>query len=125
MPKIPQSFTALAQMAVFPVQVPDEGIALCSADQFYVPDRSSKYAHVFRGRVPMLDLPDSVPMMRIRPLLDSDILKDKILYLDPHVTKRSVPIGRQVLDSASTDLYSSRVVYMGRYALFAAAGYCL
>ena len=125
MPKIPASFAALVQIPVFPVQVPDEGIALRSADEFYVPDRPSKYADVFRGRVPLLDLPDSVPMTRIRPLLDSDILKDKILYLDPHVTKRSVPNGRQVLDSTSTDLYSSRVVYMARYALITVAGYGL
>jgi hypothetical protein len=125
MQKIPPSFSALVQIAVFPVHVPDGGIALRAADEFYVPDRPSKYADVFRGRVPLLDLPDSVPMTRIRPLLDSDILKDKILYLDPHVTKRSVPNGRKVLDSTSTDLYSSRVVYMARYALITVTGYCL
>jgi hypothetical protein len=61
--------------------------ALRPIDGFYVPDRESKYANVFRERVALLELPDSVPMTRIRPLLESDILKDRIRYLDPHVTK--------------------------------------
>ena len=118
---IPGSFEVLAELAVFPVRVPEEGIALRPIDGFYVPDRASKYVDVFRGRVALLDLPDSVPISRIRPLLESDILKDKIRYLDLHVTKRSLPQGRQVLDSEATELYSSRVEYIARYVLLAAA----
>ena len=120
LPKIPLSFAALAQVAVFPVRVPAEGIALRSADGFYVPDVTSKYADVFRGRVALLELPTSIPMTRIRPLLESDIFKDKIRYLDEHVTKQSVPHGERVPDSAATKLYSSRVPYIARYVLFAA-----
>jgi len=120
MSSIPGSFKALAEMAAFPVRVPAEGIALRHIDGFYVPDRTSKYAKVFRERVPLLDLPDSVPMTRIRPLLESDILKDRIRYLDPHVTKRSLPQGKQVLDPDATELYSSRVEYIARYALLTA-----
>jgi len=119
--EIPLSFMALAQVAVFPVHVPAKGIALRSADGFYVPDVTSKYADVFRGRVALLELPTSIPMTRIRSLLKSDIFKDKIRYLDEHVTKRSVPQGERVLDSAATELYSSRVRYIATYVLFAAA----
>ena len=121
LPKVPLSFVVLAQVAVFPVQVPAEGIALRPAGGFYVPNVTSKYAEVFRGRVALLELPTSIPMTRIRPLLESDIFKDKIRYLDEHVTKRSVPHGKRVLDSAATELYSSRVRYIARYVLFAAA----
>jgi hypothetical protein len=120
MPTIPVSFKVLADISAFPVRVPAEGIALRPVDEFYVPDRGSKYAGVFRERVALLDLPDSVPMTRIRPLLESDILKDRIRYLDPHVTKRSLPQGKQVLDSDATELYSSRVEYIARYVLLAA-----
>jgi len=59
-------------------------------------------------------------MNRIRPLLESDILKDRIRYLDSHVTKRSLPQGKQVLDSDPTELYSSRVEYIARYVPIAA-----
>ena len=118
---IPGSFEVLAELAAFPVRVPKEGIALRRIDGFYVPDRASKYVGVFRERVPLLDLPDSVPIARIRPLLESDILKDRIRYLDLHVTKKSLPQGRQVLDSETTELYSSRVEYIARYALLAVA----
>jgi hypothetical protein len=118
---IPRSFEVLAEIAAFPVRVPGEGVRLRPIDGFYVPDRASKYADVFRERVALLDLPDSVPMSRIRPLLESDIFKDGIRHLDLHVTKRSVPQGKQVLDSDSTELYSSRVEYIARYALLAAA----
>jgi hypothetical protein len=120
MPSIPGSFKVLAEIAAFPVRVPAEGIALRPIDGFYVPDRASKYANVFRERVALLDLPDSVPITRIRPLLESDILKDRIRYLDPHVIKRSLPQGKQVLDSDATELYSSRVEYIARYVLLAA-----
>lgn len=120
MPSIPGSFKVLAGIAAFPVRVPAEGIALRPIDEFYVPDRASKYANVFRERVALLELPDSVPMTRIRPLLESDILKDRIRYLDPHVTKRSLPQGKQVLDPDATGLYSSRVEYMARYVLLGA-----
>lgn len=119
---LPPSFTTLPQVAVFPVHMPSEGIVLRPADGFYVPDTPSKYAEVFRGRVPLLDLPDSVPMTRIRPLFESDIFKDRIRYLDDHVTKRSVPDGRNVLDTAATELYSSRVAYIARYTLLTAVG---
>lgn len=118
---IPRSFEVLAEIAAFPVRVPGEGIALRPIEGFYVPDRASKYADVFRERVAILDLPDSIPITRIRPLLESDILKDKIRYLDQHVTKKSLPQGRQVLDDEATGLYSSRVEYIARYALLAAA----
>jgi hypothetical protein len=113
----PGSFKVLLEIAAFPVRVPGEGIALRPIDGFYVPDRESKYANVFRERVALLELPDSVSMTRIRPLLESDILKDRIRYLDPHVTKRSLPQGKQVLDSDATELYSSRVEYIARYVL--------
>lgn len=121
LPEVPLSFRVLAQVAVFPVQVPGEGIALRSADGFYVPDVTSKYANVFREQVELLELPVSIPMTRIRPLLESDILKDKIRYLDEHVTKQSVPHGKRVLDSTATELYSSRVRYIARYVPFAAS----
>jgi hypothetical protein len=117
LPKIPLSFAVLAQVAVFPVQVPAEGIALRPADGFYVPDATSKYADVFRGRVALLELPTSIPMTRIRPLLESDIFKDKIRYLDEHVTRQSVPRGKRVFDTTATKLYSSRVRYIARYVL--------
>lgn len=119
MPSIPGSFKVLAEIAAFPVRVPAEGIALRPIDELYVPDRASKYANVFRERVALLDLPDSVPMTRIRPLLESDILKDRIRYLDPHVTERPQPQGKQVLDSDATQLYSSRVDYIARCVLLA------
>lgn len=119
--EIPLSFAALAQVAVFPVQVPAEGIALRSADEFYVPGLTSKYVNVFRGRVALLELPTSIPIARIRALLESNIFKDKIRYLDEHVTKQSVPHGKRVLDSTATELYSSRVRYIARYVLFTTA----
>ncbi|KAI0302873.1 hypothetical protein B0F90DRAFT_1667473 [Multifurca ochricompacta] len=111
---VPPSLSTLAEIPVFPVSVPAEGIFLRGVGAFYVPDRSGKYADVFRERVGLLALPDSVPIARIRPLLESDIFKDKIRYLESEVTKRSVPQGRRVLDSDATELYSSRVEYVTR-----------
>lgn len=123
MPSVPSSFAALARIAAFPVQVPAEGSALRAVDEFYVPDKSGKYADVFRKHVALLDLPDSTPIARIRPLLESNVFRDRMRYLDEHVTKRFVPQGRRVLDSSATDLYSGRVEYFARYAPFGAAAY--
>jgi hypothetical protein len=117
MPGIPRSFQVLADMPAFPVRGASEGIVLRPIDGFYIPDKASKYAGVFRERVPLLDFPESVPMSRIRPLLECDVLKDKLRYLDRHVTKRSVPQGKRVLDTKATELYSSKVEYIARYAL--------
>ncbi|KAH9955853.1 hypothetical protein BC827DRAFT_1235201 [Russula dissimulans] len=111
---IPPSFASLAQLAVFPVYIPTGDIALRNADGFYAPDIPSKYADKFRGQVALLDLSDSVPLTRIRPLLESEILKDKIRYVDENVTKRSVAQGKKVLDSETTELYSSRIEYFSR-----------
>jgi hypothetical protein len=118
MPSVTPSLAALAQIAAFPVQDPRIGIALRTAEQFYVP---GKCADVFRGRVMLLDLPESTPIARIRPLLGSDIFKDRIRYLDEHVTKRSVPQGNRVLDSNATELYSNRVDHIARYVQNAVA----
>ena len=114
MPAIPASFHDLAQMAIFPASVPGEGIALRSADEFYVPDKSpGKYAQVFRERVALLALPESA-VVRIRPLLESVVFKDRMRYLEDHVDKRSTPVGKRVLEPKATDLYSSRVEYFAR-----------
>lgn len=115
--QIPSSFEDLAQIAIFPASVPSEGIALRTADTLYVPDKSGTYADVFRDRVALLALPESVPLTRIRPLLESSIFVNKMRYLEEHVTKRSAPDGRRVLDTQATDLYSSRVAYIARYML--------
>ncbi|KAH8981074.1 hypothetical protein EDB92DRAFT_1805391 [Lactarius akahatsu] len=113
MPKMPPSFADLAQIAVFPASVPSVGVALCTVDEFYVPDKSGKYADVFRERVPLFALSES-DITRIRPLLESSILRDKMRYLEEHVTKRSTPLGKRVIDLKATDLYSSRVEYIAR-----------
>ncbi|KAH9046334.1 hypothetical protein EDB83DRAFT_2227590 [Lactarius deliciosus] len=113
MPKMPPSFADLAQIAVFPASVPSVGVALCAVDEFYVPDKSGKYADVFRSRVPLFALSES-DTTRIRPLLESSILRDKMRYLEEHVTKRSTPLGKRVIDLKATDLYSSRVEYIAR-----------
>jgi hypothetical protein len=114
MPNVPSSFEDLAQLAIFPASVPSEGVTLRTADTLYVPDKSGKYADVFRDRVALLALPESVPVARIRPLLESSIFMGKMRYLGEHVTKRSTPHGKRVLDSKATDLYSSRVEYIAR-----------
>jgi hypothetical protein len=113
MPTIPMSFHSLAEMAIFPVSVPGEGIALRTADEFYVPDKSDKYAKVFRERVQLLALPEAA-VVRIRPLLESAIFKDRIRYLEAHVTKQSTPVGKHVGEPKATALYSSRVEHIAR-----------
>lgn len=118
MPSVPHSFEALAEIAAFPVLVPGQGLALRAAEEFYIP---GKYADVFRKHVALLDLPDSIPISRIRSLLQSSIFKDKIRNLDLHVTKQSVPGGKRVLDPHATDLYSSRVEHLARYFQFTSA----
>ncbi|KAH9037560.1 hypothetical protein EDB84DRAFT_1480937 [Lactarius hengduanensis] len=107
MPKMPPSFADLAQIAVFPASVPSVGVALCAVDGFYVPDKSGKYADVFRERVPLFALSES-DTTRIRPLLESCATSKE------HVTKRSTPLGKRVIDLKATDLYSSRVEYIAR-----------
>lgn len=117
MPNIPPSFFDLAQIPMFPVSVPSKGIALHTVDQFYVPDKSGKYANVLRERVALLALQES-DIAPIRKLLESSIFKDRIRYLEDHVTKRSTPLGKRVLDTGTTNSYSSRVEYIARYTLF-------
>ena len=116
MPAMPVSFHDLAQMAIFPTSVPGEGntIALRTAEEFYVPDKSpGKYAQVFRERVALLAIPEAA-VMRIRPLLESAVFRDRVRYLEDHVNKRSTPVGKHVLEPKATDLYSSRVEYFAR-----------
>ncbi|KAF8267008.1 hypothetical protein EI94DRAFT_1731509 [Lactarius quietus] len=113
MPKIPPSFYGLADIAIFPASVPSEGIALRTADEFYVPDKEGKYAKVFSDRVALFALPESA-IRQIRPLLESPIFKDRMRYLETHVTKQSRPQGKHVLEPKATDLYSSRVEYIAR-----------
>ena len=117
METVPTSFENLAHMAIFPASVPSEGIGLRTADALYVPDKSGQYADVFRDRVALLALPESVNIARIRPLLQSPIFVDRMRYLEDYVTKRSTPQGRRVLDTNATELYSSRVEYIARYTL--------
>ena len=114
-PDMPPAFLDLAKIPMFPVSVPSaEGIVLRKIDQFYVPDKTSKYADVLRGRVAILALPESA-ITPIRKLLGSSIFKNKIRYLEDHVTVRSMPLGRRVLDMEATSSYSSRVEYIARY----------
>ena len=114
MQKFPVSFNDLAHMAIFPTSVPGEGIVLRTADEFYVPDKSpGKYAQVFRKRVALLAMPEAA-VVRIYPLLESAVFKDRMRYLEDHVEKRSTPVGKRVLEPKATDLYSSRVEYIAR-----------
>jgi hypothetical protein len=110
------SFQDLAQIAIFPASVPSEGVILHTADEFYVPDKSGKYADVFRERVALFALPESA-FAPIRLLLESSIFNDRMRYLEAHVTKRSTPLGERVLEPKATDLYSGRVEYIARYVL--------
>ena len=113
---VPPSFLDLTQIPMFPVSVPSQGVALRTIDQFYVPDKSGKYANVLRERVPLLALKES-EIAPIRKLLESSIFKDRIRYLEAHVTIRSTPLGMRVRDIEATNLYSSRVDYIARYTL--------
>jgi hypothetical protein len=113
---IPLCFQDLANIAIFPASVPSEGVALRTADEFYVPDKSGKYANVFRERVALLAFTESA-ILPIRPLLESSIFKDRIRDLDNHVTKRPMPTGERVPEPRATELFSSRVEYIARYTL--------
>ena len=116
LPNMPPSFLDLAKIPIFPASVPSEGIVLRKVDEFYVPDKTSKYANVLRERVAILALPEST-ITPIRKLLGSSIFKNKIRYLEAHVTVKSMPLGTRVLDTEATNLYSSRVEYIARYTL--------
>ena len=116
MPETLVSFQDLAQIAIFPASVPSEGVTLRTADDFYVPDKSGKYADVFRERVALFALPESA-ITPIRLLLESSIFKDKMRYLEAHVTTRSMPLGNWVPEPFATDLYSGRVDYIARCTL--------
>jgi hypothetical protein len=110
------SFQDLAQIPMFPTSMPSEGVTLRTADEFYIPDKSGKYADVFRERVALFALPESA-FAPIRPLLESSIFNDRMRYLEAHVTKRSTPLGERVPEPKATDLYSGRVEYIARYAV--------
>jgi hypothetical protein len=116
MPEMPPSFRDLARIPIFPASVPLKGVALCTADQFYVPDKFGKYAKVLCKHVALLALSESAITL-IRPLLESSIFKDKMRHLEAHMTKRSTPLGPRVLETEATGLYSSRVEYIARYIL--------
>jgi hypothetical protein len=116
MPEMPPSFRDLARIPIFPASVPSKGVALCTADQFYVPDKLGEYAKVLCKHVALLALSESAISL-IRPLLESSIFKNRMRYLEARVTKRSTPLGTRVPDTKATDLYSSRVEYIARYTL--------
>ena len=122
METVPEAFEDLAHMAIFPASVPSEGIGLRTVDTLYVPDKSGKYADVFRDRVALLALPETVTVNRIRPLLESPIFVDRMRYLKDCVTKASTPHGERIPDTNATGLFSSRADYIARYTLLVETG---
>ncbi|KAI0052020.1 hypothetical protein FA95DRAFT_1533561 [Auriscalpium vulgare] len=111
---IPGSFLTLKGLPIFPAETPSRGLALLPIDQLYVPDKTGKYADMFRGKVSLLSLPASTTLARIRPLLESDIYAPQVRYLEACVKKTSSSLGRRVLNQTKTEQYAMKVSYIAR-----------
>ncbi|KAJ6590013.1 hypothetical protein DFH09DRAFT_1074494 [Mycena vulgaris] len=97
---IPPWISKLAAQPIFPVRrAGTEDLQLRKLDdRFYVPDKSGRRLEMFGSRVDMLELVDTVPLYRIRPLLQTDHFRHIIesRYLDVAVTCKPSSSGERI-----------------------------
>ncbi|KAI0316836.1 hypothetical protein OF83DRAFT_1172519 [Amylostereum chailletii] len=110
----PASFRMLSDHAIFPVRFPDSGLKLCTAEEFYVPDTSGKYAEMFGSKVPMLAMPSSLSISLLQHLFDLDVFDRKMRHLQTLVLRRSITRGIRRPDTDTTRRYASRIGYIAR-----------
>ncbi|KAF7794181.1 hypothetical protein EIP86_005312 [Pleurotus ostreatoroseus] len=105
----------LAKLRILPVRVHETEYAFKSVDDdFLVPDKSGRLAKLFLKDCLFLDLPETFPLSRFQPLLDSPAFH-AIKYLEPSVERKVVKTGRKVPQKADAAYMTSRIHHLRRF----------
>ena len=105
------SLLKLGEKAIFPTLLASQELVLRPLDHFYVPDPNGRLAQLFGNKISLLS-PTIFP--RITQLLESDICRQKVLYLDKLVAQESHPCQQRQFDPDATGKYASKVGYIER-----------
>ncbi|KAJ3552545.1 hypothetical protein NM688_g4098 [Phlebia brevispora] len=105
----------LADLHIFPVRTPQGNISFLKAtDKFFVPDKSQDLANMFANVCTVLHCPRELPLLRIKPLLESSVFVKHMEELEEHVTTEVTVIGTPVLAKAPSRQLTTRIHYLRR-----------
>lgn len=104
----------LAHEAIFPAEIPFQGTMLCTPGDFYIPDKSRDLLVMFSDDVPFLSLSELVGVQRIQPLLESDLFKPRLKFIEKLVKHIPVEHGPRLRDSTASVIYAKMSSYVKR-----------
>jgi hypothetical protein len=111
----PNWLRSLSSRAIFPVESPSLGSTLCaSGDHFYIPDKNGALRDIFSRDVPFLSLSESIPIHRVQPLLESDIFRSRVKFLEESITHTSLVHEPQLLNTMASEHYATKSQYIER-----------
>lgn len=106
----------LSNQAIFPVVSTSQGTVLCSADDhFYIPDEAGRFQAIFANVVPLLVTTSTFSLSVIKPILESDIFKSRLKYLDISTTHVCLPKGPRQFESLTSAKYARMSHFVERY----------
>jgi hypothetical protein len=111
----PNWLHSLSSRAIFPVESPSLGSTLfASGDHFYIPDKNGALRAIFSRDVPFLSLSESIPIHRVQPLLELDIFRSRVKFLEESVRHTSLVHEPRLLNTMASEHYATRSQYIER-----------
>jgi hypothetical protein len=111
----PKWLRPLSSRAIFPVESLSQGSTLCAlGDHFYIPDKNGALRTIFSRDVPLLSLSESIPIHRVQPLLESDIFRSRVKFLEESVRHTSLVHEPRLKNTVASEHYATRSQYIER-----------
>lgn len=110
----PNWLRALSSGAIFPVESLRDSSLCTSRDSFYIPDKNGVFQNMFSRDVPLLYLSKSTPIHRIQPLLESDVFRPHLKFLEQSVKHSCLIREPRLLNTSASEHYATRSHYVER-----------
>lgn len=122
--------------SVFPAIIPDVGLALLPISEIFVPVVQStvqlpqsrglpqSLVELFKGQVPLLDVPDPGEFFRVKRLLGSFFFEGRVRWLEDWVERVTSKGQMRIPDSVASQRYTKCLPFIKRYVFVFSFGSC-
>lgn len=105
----------LVALSIFPVRTPQGAIQMSKiTDNFFIPDESRELANLFLDSCSLLQISDELPLLRLKPLLESTVFAGHVKRLENYVQVELTPFGPPLQQSRPSRDFTIRLRYIRR-----------